>query len=385
MELFSVNRTSDPGGEECPFLHGFVWRKRYLTDGTRRNLVAQTSITSILVLPTILLNALVVIAVATRHRLRTPSNILIASMAGTDLFTGLIVQPIIITVYVKRILSDGPFCILETVYIYLWSASAITSFSHLVLIGIDRFIAVKKPLRYQDIVTKQRVTIGAILAWAFTFCFRIPDPFLFAIGRKQEALFYGKMLDAMLSVLGSLYIVFIAYMYGYVYSETRRQKKRLKNEQLTQEEARKVKKDNKAAITVTIILCVISLSYLPSIICFAVTPFTDYAEEPHVMAIVWGWTDTFVMLSSLSSPLIYCWRLKNFRHAFLEILRLRQPENRPPQIEMAVIRRHPIRPEGPLSTAEAFSSSEVRQDPVFLPFRQLNAEEIVPIAENNPL
>ena len=90
-------------------------------------------------------------------------------MAGTDLFTGLVVQPIAVAVHVKRILSDGPFCILETVYMQLWSTSAITSFSHLVLISIDRFITVKKPLRYQNIVTRQRVTIGAILAWAFTF------------------------------------------------------------------------------------------------------------------------------------------------------------------------------------------------------------------------
>ena len=244
MALFpTLNRTSDPNEEECSFLYGFVWRKGYLTDGTRRNLVALTSITSILVLPTILLNALVVIAVATRHRLRTPSNILLASMAGTDLFTGLVVQPIAVAAHLKRILSDGPFCTLETVYMQLWSGSALNSFSHLVLIGIDRFIAVKKPLRYQTpIVTRQRVKIGAILAWAFTFILRIPELILFAIGSKQQVYFYSDIQGVILSMIGTLYIVVIAYMYGYIYSETRRQKKRLQNEQLTQDEARKVKK-----------------------------------------------------------------------------------------------------------------------------------------------
>ena len=305
-------------------------------------------------------------------------------MAGTDLFTGLIVQPIIISVYVKRILGDGPFCILETLYIQLWSASGITSFSHLVLISINRFIAVKNPLRYQTIVTKQRIKTGVILAWAFTFCLRIPDVFLFAIGRKQEAYFYGKMLDVILSILGTLYIVVIAYRYGYIYSESRRQKKRLQNEQLTQEEAKKVKKENKATNTLTIILGVILLTYLPSITCFGVTSFSDYAAEPRVMPIIWNWTDTFVMLGSLSNPLIYCWRLKKLRHAFLEMLRLRQPENRPLAIEMAVIRRH--RPEVPPSThAEAFSLPAIRQDPVLLSFRHLNAEEIVPVKGSNPL
>ena len=160
-------------------------------------------------------------------------------MAGTDLFTGLIVQPIAVAVHVKRIISDGPFRFLQTVYEQLWSGSSITSFSHLVLISIDRFIAVKKPLRYQDIVTKQRVTIGAILAWAFTFCLIIEELILFAIGSKQQVYFYGEIQGVILSIMGMFYIVVIAYMYGYIYSESRRQKKRLKNEQLTQEEARK--------------------------------------------------------------------------------------------------------------------------------------------------
>ena len=265
MAFLPSNRTSDPYEEECPFLFGSVWRKSYLTDGTRRILVALTSITSILVLPTILLNALVVIAVATRHRLRTPSNILLASMAGTDLFTGLIVQPIIIAVNIKRIFSDGPFCILETVFLQVVLASGITSFTHLVLIGIDRFIAVKKPLRYEIIVTRQRVKIGVILAWAFTFCHRIIELSLFTMDSKKEMIFYKKIQRVMSSVLSTLYIVVIAYMYGYIYSESRRQKKRLKNEQLTQEEARKLKKDNKATNTVTIILGVILLTYVPSI------------------------------------------------------------------------------------------------------------------------
>ena len=383
MAFFPSNRTSDPDEEECPFLSGSVWRKTYLTDGTRRNLVSLTSISSIAILPTILLNALVIIAVATKRRLRTPSNILLASMAGTDLFTGLIVQPIVVAVYVKRILSDGPFCILETVHAQLFLASSITSFSHVVLIGIDRFIAVKKPLRYQIIVTRQRVKIAVMLAWAFTFCLRIPEVILSAIVSNQKLNFYNKIMSVVVIIIIMLSIVVIAYMYGYIYSESRRQEKRLKNEQLTQEEARKVKKDNKATNTVTIILGVLLLTYLPSIIFTAVTASSSNTIEPHVIAIVLSWTDVFVMLGSLSNPLIYCWRFKKLRHAFLEMLRLREPENRPPEIKMAVIRRH--RPEVPPSTAEAFSLAAVRQDPVLLSFRHLNAEEIVPIEESSPL
>ena len=225
---------------------------------------------------------------ATGRRLRTPSNILLASMAGTDLFTGLIVQPIAVAVHLKRILSDGPFCILETVFEQLVFASGVTSFSPLVLIGIDRFIAIKNPLRYQIIATRQRVKIGVILAWVVTFCWRIPELILVTIDSKQEVNFYKKILSVILSIMGMFYIVVIAYMYGYIYSESRRQKKRLKNEQLTQEETRKVRKDNKATNTVTIILGVVLLTYLPLIIWTAVIASSDYMLGPRSMAICIG-------------------------------------------------------------------------------------------------
>ena len=52
-----------------------------------------------------------------------------------------------------------------------------------------------------------------------------------------------------------------------------------------------------------------------------------------------SWVATFIMLSSLCNPVIYCWRMKKFRQAFLEILHLRNRETNQPQetIEMQII------------------------------------------------
>ena len=355
-----------------------------MTDGTYRNLVAITGINSVAVLPTIILNALVIIAVATRHRLRTPSNQLLASMAVTDLFSGLVVQPIAIAVQVKRILGDGPFCTLETVCSVFGVAAVLTSFSHLALISIDRYIAIKKPLRYRNIVTKQRIKTGVILAWVLTVLLLIPAGSVLSItdSATEIDLAYSKVLNMIPSLVCLVYIVIIGYTYGYIYSESRRQKKRLKTQQLSREQAEQVKKDNKAANTLTIVLGAVLLTYLPSIITGAVSSSSERSLEPRVMAVVWSWANTVIVLNSLFNPLIYCWRFKNLRHAFLEMLRLREPENRPPKIEMAVIRRHRTRVQP--TTGEAFSIPFVRNDPILLSFRHLDAEDIVPIEENNP-
>ena len=242
MATVPTNRSSYPEEENCLFLGDSAWQESHLTDAVYQNLVAITSVISIAVLPTIFMNTLIIIAMATRHQLRAPSNQLLASMAGTDLFTGLIVQPVAIAVLVKRLLGDGPFCTLEIVYAEVSLAAVFASLSHLVLISIDRYIAVKKPLRYRHIVTKRRIKFGVILAWSVIFCSRAQDLAVFVIDSETKLNFYVKVRTMMLSVIILLHIAAIGYTYGYIFLESSRQKKRLKSEQLSHEEAEQVKK-----------------------------------------------------------------------------------------------------------------------------------------------
>lgn len=49
-------------------------------------------------LPTVLMNAMVILAIKQKRELRRPSNILLSSLAVTDLLIGIIVMPLFITV-----------------------------------------------------------------------------------------------------------------------------------------------------------------------------------------------------------------------------------------------------------------------------------------------
>ena len=171
----STNLSSNQDGEACPFLYDSVWRKTYQEEDTLAILICVTIVNLIAVVPTIGLNALVILAVATRQRLRTKSNVLLACLAGADLLPGLVVYPIAIAVEMKRILGIGPFCTLEKLYAVGSFAAGFTSFSHLVLISIDRCVAIKHSLRYEEIVSTQRIQRGVLLAWAITVCLTIQD------------------------------------------------------------------------------------------------------------------------------------------------------------------------------------------------------------------
>ena len=86
------------------------WRRELLTEGTYKHLVALTSLCSIAIVPTVVLNALVIYAVATRPRLQTKSNALLSCLAGTDLVAGLVSMPLDIAAKLKVFLGVGPFC-----------------------------------------------------------------------------------------------------------------------------------------------------------------------------------------------------------------------------------------------------------------------------------
>ena len=301
---------------------------------------------------------MVILAVATRQQLRTKSNVLLACLAGTDLLPGLVVYPIAIAVEVKRILGIGPFCTLEKLYAVASFAAGFTSFSHLVLISIDRYVAIKHSLRYEEIVTTQRIQRGVLLAWAMTVCLTIQD-LVSAFTESDSKLYsiYLIVIDVISALIGLVYIAVIFYTNCYIFSETCRQKKRLQTEQLPYEEAKRVKKDNKTANTLAFILGALTLSYVPSIIVSVVTVSLHNPVELRILSVMWSWLSTFVLLGSLFNPVIYCWRHTKLRHACLEILHLRQPENHA-ELQMAELQRH--RPNIQPSTSEAFSISVVR-------------------------
>jgi len=147
--------SSYQGGQGCPYLKDFVWRKTYLTEHKYRNLVALICFDSLAIIVIVLLNALVIFAVKTKRSLQSNSNILLACLAGSDLFTGMVGLPVAVAVNVKRAFAIEPFCALEAVHFITLYGPSYVSMDHLVVISVDRYIAIKDALRYRVIVTKQ--------------------------------------------------------------------------------------------------------------------------------------------------------------------------------------------------------------------------------------
>ena len=118
---------------------------------------------------TLLLNTLVIIAVKTKPRLQTMHHLILASMEGTDLAVGIVAQPASIAREISHQTAGSllMYCNLSTLTMITTTLLSLTSLFHLALISVERLIAMKYSLRYNDIVTKRRLTAAVALCWLF--------------------------------------------------------------------------------------------------------------------------------------------------------------------------------------------------------------------------
>lgn len=329
----SSSSFSSYGKRCCDYLNGtdVAWRKKYFTEVICRNLVAIACTNSIAVVPTILLNLLVIFAVATRRHLRSNTNVLLACMAVVDCFTGAIVQPMGIVQEVKNILGNRLVsCCLQKIHTAASAAVNFASINHLVVISIERYIAIRCPLRYPNIVTTQWIRNGVLLAWAFALFTTTQTTVSYAV---ENTAIYSDYLQAMrvtFIIAGVLYMAVIGYTNVYIFFQTRRHKRRIQFEQVTQQEAERLKKDHRAFHTLAIILGTMVLTMMPSFILILTSSLLNaIGTEPILTDILWKWAITFALLRSVLNPIIYCWRVNKLRRAFLEILHLKKSGRTP--------------------------------------------------------
>ena len=235
---------------------------------------------------------------------------LAAWLVVADLLNGLVTQGIEIAINLTRIFSDGPFCNLEKASVVATITCCFLSLGSLVLISINRFVSVKYPLRYTTIVTGKRIKTGPPLAWTVVLFVAIHELTLAVIDSGTDLYFlYMKVSTFILSVPALLALLVISYAYGYIFLQSQRQKKRLQTEQLPEEEAKRLKKENRAANTLTLILGTLVITYIRTIVLVFVTGYSEDIIELYITSVIWSWVTTFSLLGSLCNPIIFFWRV----------------------------------------------------------------------------
>ena len=297
-----------PSCNQFPFIVVALpeWSTNFVTSEISATLISLT-IVNLLVSPlTIFLNVLVILAVKTTRQLTNKYNALLACLAGTDIMTGALGQPLFIAELIYRLTGSpsSEFCIIPHAARTLSRTSVLISLQHLALISIERYISIKFPVKYDNFVTKRRFIGSVVLAWFLVFVATLFSFYRHSVFR------YFLHLFAIFPAISVLIFCRIASYY-----EAR---KRIGN--ITTHSAKaKFLREKKALKTTSYVIGSVLLSNIPMIL-FRVV-FVPLISSPKTFLAVQSFTITLALSNSVFNPLIYCARNAQYRQAFKKLLR----------------------------------------------------------------
>ena len=260
---------------------------------------------------TILLNLLVMAAVATRKRLQRKSNIALACLATADLMVGIIGQPLMIAVTITTLQgkTSSETCSIQTAAKLCNNFLIFSSLAHLVLMSVDRYLAIMYPYRYMFIVTNFRLLVASAIAWIFCSVLH-----LFLLFYNPSTFWSANKL------LGGAFIVIIVVCHAIVYKETRRHEQQIAAQQVSTEARQNFLKEKRALKLTTTVLSVLLFCYLP-IFSFrrAMNALKGKISLDVIYAVLFAMI-CLATVNSLINPIIYCAKQRQFRVAFIELL-----------------------------------------------------------------
>ena len=265
-------------------------------------------------------NSLVLIIVIKFPSLRTISNMLIFSLALTDVLVGLVVQPAFV-VYIAGKLSLEFNCGALVTYLFTEIYCVGLSLITLSLIACERFFAIVYPFKYINYMTKSRVAIALSIVWAVWFLFNV----ICRVLRVKNDEFFSPIA----SVIIGLCLILNVVVYYKIFKIIRRHERQIheQNKVNIELQARDTYKadgsstntrgttlstrETHMARTVAYITGVLVLCYS----FLMIASFADMLIENDGLFdhLLYPLAETATFLNSSLNPFLYCWRCRDLR------------------------------------------------------------------------
>lgn len=166
-------------------------------------------------------------------------------------------------------------------------------------------------MHYPYVVKKRNIQVAVVSVWIFTISCDL--------GRRirTEAVTF---FNGLMAFIVFTCIIFIFCSYVILYRETLRHQKKIKMQQLPQEEVERFLKERKALKTTVLVVVAVTLCFLPVPLgVLASTTLNKYEIKKYTITFIPPYVRTFVMLNSFLNPLIYCWRQRKMREFVFRI------------------------------------------------------------------
>ena len=273
-------------------------------------------------------NLLVIIVVVGNRQMRNSTNLLIISLALADLFFIVICVPFTATMYAMPIWPFGDaWC---KIYQYMINVTAYASVYTLVLMSLDRYLAVVHPISTMGLRNERNTYIAIIITWAMIFVFNIPILMQY---QKIDYEFMGEMRSACMNMRiydnpkqgRLLYGCFFAF--GYVIPLTLvtilygAMIKRLLYGVVPRGNQSSESMRSKRRVTrmVVIVVLIFAICWLPIQVIFMLTNFGSYPESTSFVVVQIA-SNCLAYMNSCVNPILYAFLSENFRKSFRKVL-----------------------------------------------------------------
>ncbi|XP_039674268.1 trace amine-associated receptor 8a-like [Perca fluviatilis] len=281
---------------------------------THFEIILSYIILSSITLLTTTLNLLVIISISHFKQLHSPTNLLLLSLAVSDFFVGLLM-------FFQIELIDGCWFLGDLVCTLSYLLSCIitsASVGSMVLISIDRYVAICDPLHYSTKVTEKRVQVCVCLCWICSVIFQIlvlkdnlkqPGRYNSCSGECVVVSDYiAGLVDLVVTFIGPVTVIIVLYMRVFVVAVSQARAMRSHIAAVTLQGSVKVtakSSEMKAARTLGVVIVVFLICLCP----YYSVALTDNLLNPVSAAFV----ICLYYFNSCLNPLIYSFFYPWFR------------------------------------------------------------------------
>ena len=258
----------------------------------------------------------ILLNIATIHAIRKTSSLpatlktLLLSLSVSDLGVGLLVQPLYTSLLVHW-LQHKSSCSLNVTFHNILCLFSVASFSGVVAVSVDRFLAIHLHLRYQEHVTYKRVVTLVLSIWLLSLFISFTPLWIPPV-----------IFNPFIVILAVFGLVFIAMVYSRIYLAVRRHNRQIHTLQV-QHGTRTGEKAHfailvKSAFGTFYVYLVLLVCYLPHLVTMAAIEIqgTSTALKKSFLLSM-----TPVFLNSILNPVLYCWKMRHIRHVITGTLR----------------------------------------------------------------
>ena len=276
---------------------------------------------------TIALNLLVVISISHFRQLHTPTNLLLLSLAISDLLVGLLVMPVEMVRFLESCWLLGEvMCALSSVIDFTLTSASV---GNMVLISIDRYVAICHPLHYNTRITRSRMGGCVCLCWACSLLYNglilkdhlmQPDRYSSCYGECVVVInFVSGAVDLVFTFIGPCSSIVVLYMRVFVVavSQARALRSHITAVAGGSGPVRAKRSERKAARTLGVVILVFLMTFCP----YYYPSFVG--EDTSTSALAWPIVSWLLYFNSCLNPLIYAFVYPWFRKSIKIIVTLK--------------------------------------------------------------